>query len=379
MFEKTGRDDELAELLAKQIELASARGDASVELKFRVRLGEVQETRLGSAEKAIETYKAILERDAAHDGALLALARLHEARGERAEAASALERVLARAEGDEAVAFALRLADVFATLEDIPGQRRALERGLEARRSAAELRDRLRTVYEKQEAWSELADLTAEDARAAEDVAAKVRLLRTAAEIHQAKRSDPAAAAKLLAEASEDAPQDRDLLLALCDAYSASGRGKEAVDVLQKIVDSYGGRRSKDLAVIHHRIAKAHLADQEREKALAELDVAFKIDPGSVSVLRDLGVLALDLADVTTSDDKARDQYVDRASKTFLALLLQKLDATSPISKAEVFFYLGDVSRRQGDTKKATQMLERALDNDKNLERAKELLAQLKA
>ena len=78
------------------------------------------------------------------------------------------------------------------------------------------------------------------------------------------------------------------------------------------------------------------------------------------------------------TDDKAKEQYVDRASKTFLALLLQKLDASSPISKAEVFYYLGDVSHRQGDKKKAIQMLERALDNDKGMDRAKTLLAQLK-
>ncbi len=383
MFEKTSRDDELAELLAQQIDLATGRGDASAELRFRVRLGEVQETRLGNAEKAIETYRAILERDPNHDGALLALARLHESRGERADAAKVLERVLERASGDEAVVYALRLADVFAAIGDsdpdsVQGQRRALERGLDARRSAGEVRDRLRAVYEKQQAWPELADLVAEDARAAEDVSAKVRLLRAAADIHQTKREDAGAAAKLLAEASELAPQDRDLLLALCDAYSASGRGKDAIEVLQKIVESYGGRRSKDLAVIHHRIAKAHLADGEREKALTELDVAFKIDPGSVAVLRDLGVLALDLADVST-DDKAREQYVDRASKTFLALLLQKLDATSPISKAEVFYYLGDVSHRQGDSKKAIQMLERALDNDKGMEKARTLLTKLKS
>jgi hypothetical protein len=36
------------------------------------------------------------------------------------------------------------------------------------------------------------------------------------------------------------------------------------------------------------------------------------------------------------------------------------------------------VSRRQGDKKKAIQMLERALDNDKGMERARTLLGELK-
>jgi len=167
-------------------------------------------------------------------------------------------------------------------------------------------------------------------------------------------------------------------LLALCDAYSNSGRGKQAAEVLQKIVDSFGGRRSKDLVPIHHRLAKAYIAAGEKDKALNELDIAFKIDPGSVTILRELGVLSLDLA-VASEDQKTKDGHIDRAAKTFRALLLQKLDEGSPITKGEVFYYLADISHRQGDDKKALQMVERSLDSDKNFAPAKELLAKLKA
>jgi golgin subfamily B member 1 len=104
--------------------------------------------------------------------------------------------------------------------------------------------------------------------------------------------------------------------------------------------------------------------------------MAFKIDPGSVEVLRDLGVLSLELSQ--SGDDKAREAHIDRAQKTFRALLLQKLDDHSPISKGEVFYYLADISHRQGDDKKAMQMIERSLDANKEFAPAKELLAQLK-
>ncbi|HTJ83826.1 MAG TPA: tetratricopeptide repeat protein, partial [Polyangiaceae bacterium] len=201
------------------------------------------------------------------------------------------------------------------------------------------------------------------------------RLLKTVADIQKTKIGDAAAAADLLKEASDLVPTDRDLLLALCDAYSESQRGKQAVEVLKKIVESYGGRRSKEVAVIHHRLARAYLADGDKTAALAELDTAFKIDPGAIVVLRDLGILALELAD---ADPSQKDAYVDRAGKTFKALLLQRLDEGAPITKSEVFYYLADVAHRQGDDKRAIQMLERALDNDKNYERAKELLAKLK-
>jgi len=77
-------------------------------------------------------------------------------------------------------------------------------------------------------------------------------------------------------------------------------------------------------------------------------------------------------------DAKAKGEHIDRAAKTFRALLLQKLDEGSPITKGEVFYYLADISHRQGDDKKALQMVERALDNDKEFAPAKELLAKLK-
>jgi len=83
-------------------------------------------------------------------------------------------------------------------------------------------------------------------------------------------------------------------------------------------------------------------------------------------VLRDLGLLAFERNDL------------DRAQKTFRALLLQRLDPTAGISKGEVFCYLGEISAKQGDKAKAVQMLERAIENEPSLDRARTKLQELK-
>lgn len=377
LLEKTGRDDELADLLNSQIELAKERADLSAELVYSVRLGEVFENRLNNVAKAIETYKTVLERDASHKGALLSLARLYEKKGEKADAAKALETILSTASGEEAVKTALRLSDLYTALKDEGAVRRVLEVGLKADERAPDIRKKLHALYEKQQAWAELADLIKGDADAATEAGQKVQLYRKAADIHLGKRNNPSAGADLLVKASELAPNDRELLLVLCDAYSASGRGKQAAEVLQKIVESYGGRRSKELATIHHRLAKAYLAEGEKDKALADLEIAFKIDPGSIAILRDLGVLSMEIGEAT--EDKAvRDAHFERSQKTFRALLLQKLDEHSPISKAETFYYIGRILHVQGDDKKAIQQLDRSVDADKTFAPAKELLAKLK-
>jgi golgin subfamily B member 1 len=136
--------------------------------------------------------------------------------------------------------------------------------------------------------------------------------------------------------------------------------------VLERVIASFGNRRTKELALYHHRLARALRQLGDNDVALAQLDMAFKIDPGAVGVLRDLGVLAYETNDL------------DRAQKTFRALLLQRLDPNAGISKGEVFYYLGEISAKQGDKAKAVQMFERAIENDPALDRARAKLSELK-
>jgi tetratricopeptide (TPR) repeat protein len=287
-----------------------------------------------------------------------------------------LDRLLVGAEPEEAIKLALKGCELYVTVKDEEAACRVLEGVLATQPRVAQLRDRLRGLYRSRGAWDKLAALVADEADAAAETAEKVMLYRQAAEIHATQLSDHAAAAKLLERAVELKGDDRDLMLVLCDEYTAAGRGKSAVEVLHRVVASYGGRRSKELGDIHVRIATAHMADGDLGGALGELDAARKMDPGSVKILTELGKLSLRLADGASDAD--RKAHVDRAGNSFRSLLLQKLDESSPITKGEVFYFIGEVHRREGDNKKAIQMLERALAHDPKLEQAKTLLQELK-
>jgi tetratricopeptide (TPR) repeat protein len=297
----------------------------------------------------------------------------------------------------------MRLADARTKLSDNEGVEEALKRALEVQTSNAEVRDRLRSLYERGKNWKGLADLLVGDAYLIRDlhppsgngeqsipastppvrslppgtsppphvvpahISGQVQLLRRAAEIHLKERNSATDAAALLERASALVPHDRELLLVLCDSYTASGRERDATQVLEKVIASFGGKRTKELALYHHKLAKALSSLGERDQALNQLDLAFKIDPRSIEVLKDLGVLAFETNDL------------DRATKTFKALLLQKLEPTVGITKGEVFYYLGEISAKQGDKARAVQMLERAIESDPKLDRAKTRLAQLKS
>jgi golgin subfamily B member 1 len=367
IYERAKRFEDLAALLGDQVTEARSRGDTTAELDYEVRLADVFDRRLGERAKAIETYESILARNAQHRGALESVIRLQQAASDHAAAARHLETLLGVSTGEEAQTLAKTLADEYRALGDLGRAGAALERGLAVDAKNTSIRDLLRALYEESGAWDRLAGLVAGDADLVEAPEEKVKLLRKAAGIQAGKRSDHGASAELLERASALRPDDRELMLELCDAYSASGRGKAAVEVLEKIVASFGGKRSKELAEIHRRLAKAYLSDGEQARAMDELDKAFRIEPGNVHVLKELGAVSVEVGDLK------------KAQQMYRALLLQKLDDGGPITKAEVFLALGDVHLRLGEKPKAVQMLERALQTDASLERAKELLAQAKA
>jgi hypothetical protein len=395
LLERTGQDEELAELLNGQIELAAERDDRTAELALRVRLGEVFEGRLKDTTRALASFQEVLVRDPNHRKALEAVARLAESRFDWELVTTALARLVDLATDKSGVPDALRLAFARAHFEDSAGIQAALQRALELDPRNKEVRIQIRGIYEKEKKWTELAAILVGDADLLAEanpmpppdaaspptpapgtstpppppvgpVADQVKLLRRAAEIHTKERKSPTEAVPLLERAVALSPSDRELLLQLVDAYTAASRERDAASVLEKVIASFGTKRSKELSVYHHRLGRALAGLGDKEGGLAQYDLAFKIDPGSVGVLKDLGILALETNDL------------DRAQRTFRALLLQRLDASTGITKGEVFFFLGQISAMQGDKPKAVQMLERALENEPTLERARVKLQELK-
>ena len=366
LYEKTQRDEELADLLSTQISAAQSRGDTASELRFQVRLGEVYDSRLGDRGRAIDTYRGVLERDPNHQGALEALARLYKAQNDLPAATDVVSKLLDMASGAPAVALAIELGETEQKLGNADKAARAFERGLSHDEQSADLRDRLRVLYQASKEWEKLSALLARDAELSTKPEEAVKILQKAAQIQSKERGDHVAAAELLERASKLKPDDREILLELCDQYSASGRGKAAAEVLQRIVDSFGTKRTKELGEIHRRLAAAYLADGVVPKALEELDKAFRIEPGNVQVLTLLGDVAMQVGD----HKKAQQMY--------RALLLQKLDdVNGPIKKSMVFFRLGQVHEALDEKPKAMQMYERAVQTD-GLEEAKARLAALK-
>ena len=368
LYSSLNRWSDLSDLLERRLDHAVSMGDAASELSTLVRIGELHEQRLNDVDRAIELYERVLDRQPEHSEALAAVARLAETSGDFEKATSMLQRAVAVAPpGAASAAMALHLASLQAErLNEPDAAERSLRRALELDPNSMVALRRLRALAESRRDHVLLSEVMEKELALTTDAAGQVTLLRTLATQARDQLADPTRAIAYLERATALSPNDREVLLPLVDLLSANGRERDAVPILEQIIATFAGRRTKELAQWQHRLGQAHQRMGNTIEALALFDSAFKVDLTSVPILRDLGLLCLQTGDL------------DRAQKTFRALLLQRLEPGVGLTKADVYAHLGETLSLQGDKPKAIGMLERALESDRQHARAAALLAQLR-
>jgi tetratricopeptide (TPR) repeat protein len=363
LFEATEAWDDLVTLLLSKVDGVACDAQRTTLQRIAV----VHEEKQGDVAGAIRTYERIDADLGADETSLRALARLYEREGRWDDVARTLRDLSTRLDGDDAIELCHRVVNLFEReLQDEDEAGRVLEATYERFPEDEKTRSRLKAHYEARDDFRALAQvLDAELGHAGND-ADRVALLRQISDVYRDRLDDPGTAAGYLERAVRLDGSDRGALVPLCDLYMAAGRAEDAVPILQRIIESFGKQRSKELAGHYHRLGQALAGMGDAAGALQAYDAAFKIDLTNVAILRDLGRLTHQNGDL------------DRAQKSFRALLLQRLDDDSGIQKADVYYYLGDIASKQGDPRKAITMLERALAEDRGHAQASELLAQLK-
>ncbi|MCA9580345.1 MAG: tetratricopeptide repeat protein [Myxococcales bacterium] len=366
LLETHERWEELSTFLEGRAEMAEEAGRLDDAIDGWLELARVRSEHFrDGSEEAV--YRKVLERAPDHAGAVRALVALEEMHGRWDEVAAGLERLMGLELGTKAMDAALRLAEVAQEhLADSTRAEEALHTAFQLDPSRTDVRDRLRLLLEAGGRWEEALRLLEMGERHADQGAERAALLKDMARIASEHLGDPGRAAHYYERAVEEEPADRDALLPLCDLYIEGGRTEDAIGVLRRIIESFGAKRVREVAKFHHRLGRALEAQGDREGALEAYDAAFKADLTNIDVLRDLALLSHGNGDY------------ERAQKTFRALLLQKLTPEHGITKADVYFYLGEVAAKQGDTKKAISMLERAMIEDRGHGRAEALLGTLR-
>ncbi len=271
ILERSGREEDLADLLAKQLDAAKDRGDGDAVASISRRLGELLEKRDRSQAK--DVYYAALDWDPKAKDILLALERLHDEDMDIEQRSDVMEKRLVLESGAEAEACALNLSETRKSLDDAAGALRALEIGFQQTPESAELKQRLEAIYREQLEFEKLARLFEVDARARADAKSRSMRLREAAQVWRDELSNPAEASRVLREARESDPNDPLLLGELVDTLTAAGELASAVDELTRAIEPLDESDSVRIDHVGRRaVLRSRLNDHDA--ALADFDEA---------------------------------------------------------------------------------------------------------
>ncbi|HEX5659513.1 MAG TPA: tetratricopeptide repeat protein, partial [Polyangiales bacterium] len=345
---------------ASQLEAIGETHRAAVLWRRASTLGDQE---LHDEERALTAYQKLagLEHD---DNALESLARIRLGRGEPGLAVPWLERSLETRASDQRVSVRVRLAQAQQAAGNIDAAIRNLEAGVKEAPEAYELRDLLADLYQTHRRYEPLAKLLAESATRTGDRQLLLAYARRAAQLYARELNAPERSVSVLQRAVEAHPDDRPLKIEYVDALIASAQLEQARGVLQTLIDEYGRRRSPERAELHTRLSRVAKAEGNIEEALTQLDQAASMDRAHPSTLRALGELAIEAKQLERAERAYRTLLllVKKPAKTGNSIYPPVANPVEPdVGAAEVLYQLHRIAAELGQTDKAGELLEQAV------------------
>ncbi|MBN2718541.1 MAG: tetratricopeptide repeat protein [Deltaproteobacteria bacterium] len=355
------RWQDLVDLYEGQANGAADRDDVGTELKLLVQMGEILQERLDDAMRATEIYERVLERDSNHTRALSALAKLYEADGDWDKVAEVLNLAAQTGgAGEDAAEVHYRLAVLNEQhRDDMDAAIASLQTAVSLHPSHWQANARLAEICRERQDYQGLLETLLRQVATIDDAASKFEKLMEIATVQATHLNDASGSVATLEQAYQLDQSNKDVLLQLSEAYIDAGRSTDAIPVIENLIDAEtngGKKRSKKAAVYHQKLARAFMAQGNGDKALENLEAAYKMDISNIEVLVSLGKLHYER------------EELDQAAKLFRALLLQRFDTAAGLTKSDIYCYVGEIQLKQGDARKAKGMFRRGLDEDANHE-----------
>jgi len=307
--------------------------------------------RAGRPDEGRRALEKLLAKDPTHAGGLEKLGSIAAAASDWDAAVEAYRRLLPCVK--DAAKFS-RIALDMAEACDRAGKpeeaRDALERALGLSPQSVEIAERLTHICERTGDWARLTHLWLAQAEKQESPGARAELLVRGGSLLLEKAHAPAEALRLAELARTASGESVEATLLWAQAQQALGHAREALPVLQELVDRNRGKRTPLGGRVCLEAARAHLALDEILEAFDLLKTAFGMDARNAEVAMLFALVALDLDDERTAE---------RALFAITGTPAQG-DADRR-AQAAAFFHLAAAAHAKGDGGKARRFLGKAL------------------
>jgi tetratricopeptide (TPR) repeat protein len=361
--ERARRD--LARALTEKLALLEARPEEEARTergKTTLELARVLGS-LDQVEAAVALINGWVAQNPGDKGAQLELGNLAAQRGDWATAADAYRGLVPLTTGEEQLTVVSKLAEACESLGDPLAAKDALELVHAQFPGEENVRRRLRKMYQAAKAYKGWASVLVAEAQATADKRQRFELLGNAGDLfRQAEEGalEEARAAYAEALTLED---DAKTIVKLVDVEVQLGQIEGAASRLDEAIRSHGKRRSPELSVLQHAMAKVATAAGDEEAVFAWLEAALYSDRQNGAVASELAALAM-----------SRGEF-DVAIKALQLVTLLK--NPGPMSRAEAYLRQAAIAKHRGDIKKSALLAKRAITTEPDYQEAKVFLEEL--
>lgn len=354
-----GRLPELADVLCEQAQRLEDAEDGERAAALWSDAAKLIEGEFDDVPRAIECLQRVAALAPTED-TLDHLARLHLQQGAPGKAAAVLTHRLEATDPSSRVPVLLRLARAQLAAELSSDATTTLQTAFDEAPRSKEARKLLMKQYRDAGSWAPLAQTLTRAAEHVTDAGTVLDYAREAAEIYAQRLDAPEQAVPILSRAAQLHPDDRKLLAPLAMGLRTAGRHDEAAEVLEKLIGSFGRRRSTERAAAHLELARVARARADIALATDQLELASSMDATNPAILQALAETA------------RADGQLERAERAYRTLLIQVRRRTAPapatasgdpvIGSAEVLYELSRIAADRGDAEQAQELVESALE-----------------
>lgn len=361
--ERARRD--LARALTEKLALLEARPEEEGRAergKTTLELGRVL-GQLDQVDAAVALINGWVAQNPDDKAAQLELGNLAAQRQDWATAADAYRGLVPLTTGEEQLAVVSKLAEACEKIGDPLAAKDALELAHAQFPGEESVRRRLRKMYQSAKAYKGWASMLVAEAQGIADKRQKFELLCNAGDLfRQAEEGalDEARAAYVEALTLED---DAKTIVKLVDVEVQLGQIEDAAGRLDEAIRSHGKRRSPELSILQHAMAKVATAAGDEEAVFAWLEAALYSDRQNGAVASELAALAM-----------SRGEF-DVAIKALQLVTLLK--TPGPMSRAEAYLRQAAIAKHRGDIKKSALLAKRAITTEPDYQEAKVFLEEL--
>ncbi|MEI9939404.1 MAG: tetratricopeptide repeat protein [Pseudomonadota bacterium] len=344
------RWENVAALYERQLKLVT---EAPRRLALLLQLGKVLSEQIGSPERAMVAYDAVLEIDPQHAAALEALAHLRQSTGDADAALAALEALASRATSPEAKAEQyIRAAKVLEARGDRDGAIERYKRALDANPKDGASAAALREAYTARGDLNAAVQLLVREIGQTDGELAKARLCGELAILAKTHLKDDKRAEEAAKRALGFDPTNLDALTILGDIAFDAKRFMEAAAHYEQLAGRADSLDKKEATRVLVRYVDALSQTGSTEKALAPMDTLLRIAPDDSDALARVAQVSFEHG----SPKRAAELYRD-----LFARFSQVLTGDARV-KAQ--FRYGEALRRSGDIEGSLVPLNEASDLD---------------